>query len=281
VATLFLDGVAGCQAPGPLVTGDEKHVLLTHFGGGTTFFGAIRDLTISNGAKPPAKHTPEPDDLVLPGTVPDTPIDALLAACPTREQIASIDADLHLSFEIDPTSGEPLACRAAAGSRDLSPLKKRVYNTLLATKRIEFDRPLPWTDEPLYRWLTHAVAGIRFRGDVQNSSCCSPDRTINVAARELVTNYTDRWIDPVMRGGLVGFVLLLAHEARHADGHHPHTCGTRDQTLDELGAWGVQYYLTRWLAEHADQSFFSGPSVQPSEILLRQAETLRTTSFCK
>ena len=39
-----------------------------------------------------------------------------------------------------------------------------------------------------------------------------------------------------------------------------HTCGTKDRTLEELGSWGVQYWLARWLAEHTDQTFFtSGP----------------------
>jgi hypothetical protein len=39
-----------------------------------------------------------------------------------------------------------------------------------------------------------------------------------------------------------------------------HTCGMKDRTLEELGCWGVQYWLARWLAEHTDQTFFtSGP----------------------
>jgi hypothetical protein len=279
--TLYLDGVAGCQAAAALQTGDERSVTLTNFGSGSTFYGVVRELTIWNGVVVPAKRTAEADDLRLPTEAHMTPADQLLAGCPTREQIAAIDRDLRLSFETDPTAGEPLACSSAAGSRDLSPMKKRIYNSLLLMRGLQFDQPLPWTNEPLYKWLTGAIRGIRVRGDIQNSSCCFPEGMVNLAATSLVTNYTDRWLDPTMRGGLVGFVLVLVHEARHADGRHPHTCGTKDQTLDELGAWGAQYYLSRWLAEHTDQSFFSAGTFHPSETLLQQAETLRATSFCR
>jgi hypothetical protein len=73
------------------------------------------------------------------------PVDLFLGRCPTTLQVASIDADLRLAFESDPTKSEPLACTAGAGSRDLSPMKKRVYNTLLLMRQIQFDQPLPWT----------------------------------------------------------------------------------------------------------------------------------------
>ena len=36
-----------------------------------------------------------------------------------------------------------------------------------------------------------------------------------------------------------------------------HICGTKDRTLEELGGWGVQYWLARWLAEHTDLTFFT------------------------
>jgi hypothetical protein len=281
IMTLYLDGVPGCQADTPLQTGNEKTILLTNFGSGSTFYGVVRDLTVWNGVVMPPKRMPEAEDLTLPAEAHMTPADEMLARCPTREQIASIDRDFQLAFDIDPTSHEPLACTAAAGSRDLSPLKKRVYNSLLLIRALRFDEPLPWTKEPLYTWLAGAIEGVRFRGDIQNSFCCGRDRIVNMAARSLVTNYTDRWMDPSMGGGLVGFVLVLVHEARHADGRHPHTCGTKDQTLDELGAWGVQYYLSRWLAEHTDPTFFSAGTFRPSAQLLRQADVLRTASFCR
>lgn len=58
-----------------------------------------------------------------------------------------------------------------AGSHNLSPLKKRVYNTLRLMKQMQFDRPLPWTGERLYTWLITTIKGVRFRGDINLSSC--------------------------------------------------------------------------------------------------------------
>jgi hypothetical protein len=191
-----------------------------------------------------------------------------------------VDGDLRLQFEADPTHDEPLACTAAAGSRDLSPMKKRVYNTLLLMKQLEFDRPLPWTKQPLYRWFIDTVDGIRFRSDIKNSSCCQPARTLLIAVNNMVIRYTDRWVEPAMRGGLDGFLLVLVHEARHAQGL-PHTCGSKDQTLDEMGSWAVQHYLALWLAEHTDQSFFTSGKIRYTERLLNEAANLRRLNICQ
>jgi hypothetical protein len=283
IVTLYLDGVPGCQVESALQTGNEKTILLTNFGSATTFYGVARELTVWNGIVVPAKRSPEADDLTLPIDLHLSPADQLLARCPTPEQLASIDHDFRLTFDTDPTANEPLACTAAAGSRDLSPLKKHVYNSLLLIRDVRFDEPLPWTKEPLYTWLAGAIAGARFRGDITLSNCCLFDHIVNIAANGLAANDTDRWLDPSTGGGLVGFVLLLVHEARHGDRRHPHTCAgaTKDETLDELGAWGVQYYLTRWFAEHTDQAFFSAGTFSPSARLLKQAELLRMGSFCR
>jgi Concanavalin A-like lectin/glucanases superfamily len=277
---LYLDGVGGCSSDAALNTGNQRVVLLTNSGNATTFYGMLRDLKVYNGVVVPARRTPVPDDVAEPPPTNLAPVDLVLMKCPTRAELASVDADLKLTFDADPTKDEPLACTAAEGSRDLSPMKKRVYKSLLLMKQLQFDRPLPWTKEPLYRWFTNAVKGIRFRTDIKNSSCCGPGRTINIAAANQSIRYTDRWVEPALGGGLDVFLLLLSHEARHGDGY-PHTCGTKDQTPDELGGWGVQYYLARWLAEHADQSFFTSGTIRSTERLIRDAEMLLKNSFCK
>jgi len=278
--TLYLDGVKGCSTTTPIRAATDKTVLLTNFGNGTSFYGMLRDLKIYNGVAIPPRTSPEADTLAAP-EVDLSPADRALARCPSKADIASIDKDLKLLFEWDSTSREPPACTAAAGSVNLSPMRKRVYNTLLLMRQIEFDRPLPWTTQPLYRWFVGAVRGIRFRADIQNSSCCGPDLLLNIAAPNLATSFTDRWVEPSVHGGLDGFLLVLVHEARHADGNHPHTCGSKDQTLAELGSWGVQYYLARWLIEHTDQSFFSSGSTNYNDSLGRQAELLLRSSFCR
>ena len=278
--TLYLDGKAGCRAKGPLRALEGRFVRLTNFGNATAFYGLVRDLKIYNGVVVPAVRTPEADTIAIPTSPNLAPVDQFLERCPTREQIASIDADLRLTFDADPTAGDPLACTAANGSRDLSPMKKRVYNSLLVIKQLQFDRPLPWTKSSLYEWLTRAIRGIRFRDDIKNSFCCDPGRVINLVASRSSVVMTDRWVEPTLGNGLDVWVLLVLHEARHADGF-PHTCGSKDQTLDELGAWGIQYYVSQWLAQHTDQAFFSSGQIRYTDRLLRQAEMLRKNSFCR
>jgi hypothetical protein len=277
--TLYLDGKAGCRVDAALRIEQDKVLLLTNFGSGATFHGALRDLRIYNGVVVPSRQTPTPDDVPDPTPLNLAPVDRFLMTCPTREQLAAVDADLKLSFDTDPTKGQPLACTAAGGSRDLSPMKKRVYNTLLLMQQLRFDQPLPWTTAPLYRWFVGAVKGIRFRADIEHSSCCTSPGTLNMAATHMVIRYTDRWVEPETHGGLSGFLLVLVHEARHADGAI-HTCGTRDKTVEELGAWGAQYYLARWLTEHTDQTFFSAGSLRYNDTLVKEANTIRKNEFC-
>jgi hypothetical protein len=277
--TLYLDGVAGCRTDAPLRLGNDKVILLTHFGGAATFYGLLRNLTITNGVAVPVRRTPSPDMVAPPPPTDLAPVDVFLATCPTHAQIDAIDKDLQLRFDADPTKDEPLACTNAGGSRSLSPMKKRVYNTLLLMKRLQFDQPLPWTDQPLYTWLTGAIKGIRFRNDIEHSSCCVPPGVIAITTANAVRS-TDRWVDPLFRGGLDGFLLVVAHEARHAEGK-VHTCGTKDRTLEELGSWGVQYWLARWLAEHTDQTFFTSGPIRYTERLLKEADSIRKTQICQ
>ena len=187
-------------------------------------------------------------------------IDALSAGCPAADEIKAIDHDLKLFFDHDPTRGTR-ACSAAEGSRDLTVMQSRVYRALAAMRRLEFTEPLPWTKEPVYRWLTKSVRGVRFRSDAPASFCCQPDGIINVRAV----------VEPAPGGGQSGFALgitestqmatdvrllitfmqLLVHEARHNNGK-PHTCGSKDNTIREMGAWGAAYTFQRWIAEKTE-----------------------------
>jgi uncharacterized repeat protein (TIGR01451 family) len=209
-----------------------------------------------------------------------SPVDTLLAACPSPSQVAAVNADLQLRFESDPTIGT-LACTSAGGSVTLTPLQHRVYQTIRAMKVLAFTRPLPWTSKSLYSWLVSAIDGIRFRGDIDFSYCCDPDRFINV--RVAPNSYfllTDRWIEPALGGGLYDTAALFVHEARHSDGL-PHTCDNFDETISELGAWGVQYYLGIWTALYSG-SFLDAPGADPTAYRVSElfhAEGL-FTRFC-
>ncbi len=279
-ATLSLDGVTGCRVKGPLNTLNDRAVMLTNHGGMGTYYGFLRELRIHNGVVTPEPRTPAADDVSPPEPPHVPPVDRFLATCPTAAQVAAVNRDLRLDFEFDATAREPLSCRSSEGSRDLSPLKRRVYNTLLLMQQIEFDQPLPWTKAPLYRWLTTTIRGIRFRPDITNSFCCNPERVINLAPNS-VANVTDRWMDPAWGAaiGMYGLMPVIVHEARHADGYL-HTCGSKDRTIEELGGWAAHYYLLRWLTEHTDQAFFSsGPRTYNDRLKAKADDTLKN-QFC-
>lgn len=173
------------------------------------------------------------------------------------------------------------ACRSSEGSRNLSPFKRRVYNTMLLMQQLEFDRPLPWTTAPLYRWLTSTIRGIRFRRDIVNPFCCSPERVINLKTGTADAIPSDRWMDPALGAalGVHWLMPVIVHEARHADGY-PHTCGSNDRSIEELGGWGVHYHLLRWLGEHTDQAFFSAGPRNYNARLKGKADAILENHMC-
>lgn len=189
--------------------------------------------------------------------LPDSTINEIATACPTAAQVAAVDADLAITFDSDPTA-PALVCHANQGSADLTLLQKHAYNAVLVMEAAAFDVPLPWTNLGLYDWFVAAIDGIRFRGDIAYSQCCEPANVINLRS-QLGSEETDAWMDPLTPAlGLAHTMLLMVHEARHNNGY-PHTCGSDDNTIDELGAWGVQYYLHLWLADHAPDAFMAAP----------------------
>ena len=217
-------------------------------------------------------------------------INTVFARCPSVDEIRAIDRDLRLEFDSDPTKDVASAerCTENAGSRNLTVMQARVYRALSTLRRLTFREPLPWTRDPVYRWFTRTVRGVRFRADITNSSCCGPDRLINVAARVQTVNgrvqsgFALAVTDPTSRMPtdfrmLAGFLQLLVHEARHRDGK-PHTCGTKDQTIAEMGAWGAAWAFYRWMAEQ------TAPGLVPPEIqaqLLQTAANICSVSICR
>jgi hypothetical protein len=199
------------------------------------------------------------------------PVDALLATCPTAQEVAKVDAVVDMSFEYDPT-GPAHVCLAGQGSADLTAMEKRAYNAVLIMDRIPFDAALPsaWTYQTLYDWFTDAVAGIRFRSGLAYSFCCDPAGVINLKA-DIGGLTTDLWRRYPFDVGIADVVILMAHEARHANGY-PHYCTwvdgvgyTDDDDLgDPFGAWSVQYYLELWLADHTPLAFLRGPASYPA-----------------
>lgn len=246
--------------------------------------------TITAPPRPTVTPTLRPAPTATSTNVPrltNTPklltIDEMLARCPTAQEIASVNADVKLIFESDPTTGK-FVCAAADGSADLTRLQERVYQAILIMKRFRFDAPLPWTNKSLYLWFVGAIKNIRFRRDIEISYCCDPKDTLNIQTRNLAALDTLRWIDPKTQSGLQGLVALFVHEARHNENVW-HTCnnGADDKTLNEMGAWAVQYHLLFWLAYHSDSTFLTSPDPSPTfyrEAAAREAFEIRRTRFC-
>ncbi len=226
-----------------------------------------------------------------PTPTPRPNIDTLIARCPTAEEVHAIDARLRLIFDADPTRGEPLACTASAGSVDLTAYQRRVYSSLLAMQQIPFDAPLPWTPLPLWDWFVSKVRGVHFSSNTAYSWCCEPGNRIVIATAAsratdhscLMVRDTTRWIAANAGCGMDAFVVLLAHEARHLD-DKPHTCGSSDNTIAEMGAWAVQYYLYRWFAEHTGDYLTPADGLPSASFYRDEAhqEAVRTCSvrFC-
>jgi hypothetical protein len=208
-------------------------------------------------------------------------IDEFFARCPTADEVARVDADLTVTFEYDPTAGA-LACH----SPELTPLQKRAYQTLYVMQLLEFSRPLPWTDKQLFTWFVDTIDGVRFV-EGGYSHCCEPENTIVIALYpDSIILQTDRWIVDSQNYGLMNSMLLYAHEARHNEGF-PHTCSARngdDNTIDEMGAWTIQYYLALWIAQYGDRAFLHAPGDDPAayrRAALEDADVTRLTRFCR
>ncbi len=186
-------------------------------------------------------------------------IDDVIGRCPTVAEMAAIDAVITLSFEGTDPSAPTLVCHAIGGSRDLTKLRRNVYNILIAAQKIRFSQPLPWSHQTsVWDWLRleSGINMIRLRGDISGSSCCDPANAINLnVAPNSYYVFSDKWLDDDGGGGgLVSSLALVVHEARHRMSAG-HTCGTNDQTIGELGAWGAVIYFYLWLDRYADPNF--------------------------
>jgi hypothetical protein len=192
------------------------------------------------------------------------PVPSMPWSCPPVAAVRAMETELDIVFEQDPTVGAA-ACGAADGSLELTRLQERVFQALYLMRRLRFDAPLPWTSETLWSWFTGEVRGIRVGGS--RTYCCpSPGVIVIAVSSEYGSGF------PTLIEGLV-------HEARHIDGQHPHSCGTgADQSIAELGAYGVQYYLNLWLARHTVEPALS---VEERQYCASRADFMRYYSFCQ
>jgi hypothetical protein len=203
--------------------------------------------------------------------------DSVTRHCPSPSDVQTIDAALTLIFDHDPTTGN-IVCSAAQSARDLTYFRANVYKALSLMRHITFSSALPWTSgASLWDWLTSSIRGLRFRGDITQSSCCAGDRipdisTVLAAAHPeqiIFTRLTD----------LMSAITIFTHESRHANGnsfpHDPRGCG--DPNLEYTGGNGVSTYLSFWMANQAPSGFVS---VQQRTGLFAVIRNTCTSRFC-
>jgi hypothetical protein len=189
-------------------------------------------------AESSASHPPSP--------VLGWSIDAVMQSCPSQAELALLEQDFDLSF--DPAAGlPPFACQDGLDPGGGVNPRLVLYQALRAISALTFSEPLPWTDLSLYEWLRNAIRGIVLT-NTELSYCCDPQGRIVLKADLFSQPFLASWHDAQQGVGLEGLVGLIVHEARHAE-VGGHTCGNDDLTLEELGAWGVQYWLFIWMAE--------------------------------
>ena len=66
-----------------------------------------------------------------------SPVEDLVASCPSAANVAAIDARLTITFDADPTAGTDVC--------GTTQLRANVYRTLLVMQHVNLARPLPWT----------------------------------------------------------------------------------------------------------------------------------------
>ena len=196
-------------------------------------------------------------------------VDEVLARCPSSSELALIRSRINITLAGD-AANSPSVC-PGQGLREAD---RRIVQMLVAMDRMRFSKPLPWTTRAsLFEWLVYEanITGIVV-GDTTTSYCCSPANTFHITySPNSLLVLTPRWGDPnISYLGLANTALLLVHEARHNQ-DKDHTCtlpgraGIDDATLSELGAWGVQYYLSVWLARYVDATFMAPPMGEPPD----------------
>jgi hypothetical protein len=227
-------------------------------------------LALACAASSPVKPDPYPP---MPGLAscgpepPDPPTG--LAPCPSRAEIDQINRDVPITFAGDPWP-DSRVCRAADGSADLTYVQAALYMELAFMRRVSFSKQLPWTDMSAYDWFRQTVAGIVVEAKPGGGSyCCSPARVIHVVRDSSSPwGWNSNWLtnDAAIPSGLI-------HEARHIEAGI-HSCGSKDNTIAEMGTFGVQYYYLKWVADYSDE---------PDALKLQAAHMawgLRGSGFC-
>lgn len=209
---------------------------------------------ISCGGSRGASVAPSPAAPIVTGI--HDPV-AFVSRCPTSDPVINtIKRDFEFLSDgvrsvVQPTCAEPYSAMPATQLSDeliaLQTLRAMYYMSQGTAGK------LPWTRLALYEWMKSEVAGIDFKTEQGLSQCCE----IIKGKRYIMTSKKDTANRAFYRDwvGISGWMALLAHEARHADGPHhstgcpgfPNAIGPAgcDRTYDpaHMSSYGIQYWL--------------------------------------
>jgi len=182
----------------------------------------------------------------------------LLKTCPTETEIKMIRKDFNIVFD-----KEPVEWSCTEGGKESSVMLS-MYNTFRLMKCTPFDKNFLWAPKynNMYSWMKSLELT-----QIEYFMCKPGDECSNAASKDIIYLEMNNLDDPIYReiintnsgGGAGHLPVLMIHESRHTinGGYKGHTCSPNDQTLQELGAWGVQYHLLNMLADNTGNYFSS------------------------
>ena len=223
-------------------------------------------LWACGGGGPQGPAAPS-SQLSLPTCGPPPPPAALsdVLPCPSSNEIAEINQEIPIRLPAEVLSGR-VFCGNGTDAPRLTAIQTSIYQALVFLKRLRFTRPLPWTHDAVYDWFRRVVRELVVEVSATDISHNAGGAVFIVFRTAEIQRASNSLADVPFAG--------LVHEARHSDGGG-HNCGTGDRRVDDLGAFGVQYYLLVWIAEYSAES----DSVRAWA--RRQAWTLLTSGvFC-
>lgn len=200
----------------------------------------------------------------------------LLATCPTAEERRIIRRDFNIAFDQEPPAWD------CTNGGDESSIMLSMYNTFRLMKCIPFDENFIWAPQHnnLYDWMKSLNLDLIQYFSCPGGGCFNHagGRNIYLMMDNLGNLEYRQVVNPQMGNGLGFAPVLIVHEARHTTpgGNKPHTCGSNDNTLNELGAWGVQHHLLNMLADNTG-NFFSN---YEKNTFRYSAQNILNTRFC-
>lgn len=216
----------------------------------------------------------------------ESPVDQLLASCPTDAEILDIYRAFP-GFSVDGGSVTPYAC--TPGGTESSDMLNAV-NMFRLAKLVRFDTPIPLLNATnIWDWLASLrLRTIRFARDAETSN--GGDGNVQITMRG---GYDSAWRRSTAPGSFAfASPAILVHEGWHASTYTPHPCndrgqcctdtqlrttgcpypdiGANDPSLEYGGAWAAQFWYLRWLARHSGD-YLSADERQTAEAMSRQA----------